>query len=172
MSLKPDLFEGMRFDFTKMLNQKFSLNHRYLYVFFLFFYFMKFNCLKFVCLLICCCLISVLMGPTEVPSQSTETIKIPTAHYEFGSTFIDHPRVTWTSFKCPFSLCVCVFFFIYIYIACVVNDAAAALQLLLWGRILTDGRLNARVKCDLSENLTFKANAQVCICVPIMSNVA
>ncbi|KAG5014795.1 hypothetical protein JHK85_020931 [Glycine max] len=94
MSLKPDLFEGMRFDFTKMLNQKFSLNH------------------------------SVLMGPTEVPSQSTETIKIPTAHYEFGSTFIDHPR------------------------------------LLLWGRILTDGRLNARVKCDLSENLTFKANAQ------------
>ncbi|KAL5189159.1 Mitochondrial import receptor subunit TOM40-1 [Glycine soja] len=95
MSLKPDLFEGMRFDFTKMLNQKFSLNH------------------------------SVLMGPTEVPSQSTETIKIPTAHYEFGSTFIDHPR------------------------------------LLLWGRILTDGRLNARVKCDLSENLTFKANAQL-----------
>ena len=42
------------------------------------------------------------MGPTEVPSQSTETIKIPTAHYEFGSTFIDHPRVTWTSFKWPF----------------------------------------------------------------------
>ncbi|XP_020220455.1 mitochondrial import receptor subunit TOM40-1-like [Cajanus cajan] len=63
MSLKPDLFEGMRFDFTKMLNQKFSLNH------------------------------SVLMGPTEIPSQSTETIKIPTAHYEFGSTFIDHPRL-------------------------------------------------------------------------------
>lgn len=30
VSLKPDLFEGMRFDFTKMLNQKFSLNHRYL----------------------------------------------------------------------------------------------------------------------------------------------
>ncbi|KAL9330294.1 hypothetical protein ACSQ67_005297 [Phaseolus vulgaris] len=95
MSLKPDLFEGMRFDFTKMLNQKFTLNH------------------------------SVLMGPTEIPSQSTETIKIPTAQYEFGSTFIDHPR------------------------------------LLLWGRILTDGRLNARVKCDLSENLTFKANAQL-----------
>ncbi|MED6204493.1 hypothetical protein PIB30_009498 [Stylosanthes scabra] len=95
MSLKPDLFEGMRFDFTKMLNQKFSLNH------------------------------SVLMGPTEIPSQSTETIKIPTANYEFGATFIDHPK------------------------------------LLLWGRILTDGRLNARVKCDVSENLTFKANAQL-----------
>ncbi|CAL0313803.1 unnamed protein product [Lupinus luteus] len=95
MSLKPDLFEGMRFDFTKMLNQNFSLNH------------------------------SVSMGPTEVPSQSAETIKIPTANYEFGATFIDHPR------------------------------------LLLWGRVMTDGRLNARVKCDVSENLTFKANAQL-----------
>ena len=34
-------------------------------------------------------------------------------------------------------------------------------QLMLFGRILTDGRLNARVKADLSENLTLKANAQV-----------
>ena len=32
---------------------------------------------------------------------------------------------------------------------------------MLFGRILTDGRLNARVKCDLTENLTLKANAQV-----------
>ncbi|KAL4398201.1 hypothetical protein AHAS_Ahas01G0268200 [Arachis hypogaea] len=64
------------------------------------------------------------MGPTEIPSQSTETIKIPTANYEFGATFIDHPK------------------------------------LMLLGRILTDGRLNARVKCDVFENLTLKANAQ------------
>ncbi|RYR30059.1 hypothetical protein Ahy_B01g054868 [Arachis hypogaea] len=78
-----------------MLNQKFSLNH------------------------------SVSMGPTEIPSQSTETIKIPTANYVFGATFIDHPK------------------------------------LMLLGRILTDGRLNARVKCDVSENLTLKANAQL-----------
>lgn len=35
------------------------------------------------------------------------------------------------------------------------------LQLMLVGRILTDGRLNARVKCDLTENLTMKINAQV-----------
>ncbi|XLR48046.1 hypothetical protein S83_032706, partial [Arachis hypogaea] len=76
-----------------MLNQKFSLNH------------------------------SVSMGPTEIPSQSMETIKTPTANYEFGATFIDHPKM-------------------------------------LLGRILTDGRLNARVKCDVSENLTLKANAQ------------
>lgn len=32
------------------------------------------------------------MGPTEIPSQSAETIKIPTAHYEFGANFID-PKV-------------------------------------------------------------------------------
>jgi len=28
VSLKPELFEGLRFDFTKGLNQKFSLSHR------------------------------------------------------------------------------------------------------------------------------------------------
>lgn len=32
---------------------------------------------------------SVMMGPTEIPAQSAETIKIPTAHYEFGANFID-----------------------------------------------------------------------------------
>jgi len=36
---------------------------------------------------------SVVMGPTEVPSQSTETIKIPTAQYEFGANFLD-PKVS------------------------------------------------------------------------------
>ncbi|CAH9074157.1 unnamed protein product [Cuscuta epithymum] len=94
MSLKPELFEGMRFDFSKVLNQRFSLSH------------------------------SVFMGPTEVPSQSTETIKIPTANYEFGANFIDP-------------------------------------QLMLFGRLMTDGRLNARLKCDLSENLSLKGNAQL-----------
>jgi hypothetical protein len=34
------------------------------------------------------------MGPMEIPSQSSETIKIPTAHYEFGANFID-PKVTY-----------------------------------------------------------------------------
>lgn len=33
-----------------------------------------------------------MMGPTDIPSQSSETIKIPTAHYEFGANFID-PKV-------------------------------------------------------------------------------
>lgn len=94
MSLKPELFEGLRFDFTKGLNQKFSLSH------------------------------SVFMGSMEVPSQSTDTIKVPTAHYEFGANFLDP-------------------------------------KLMLVGRVLTDGRLNARVKCDLTENLTLKVNAQL-----------
>lgn len=94
MSLKPELFEGMRVDFTKGLNQKFSLSH------------------------------SVTMGPTEIPSQSPETIKIPTAQYEFGANFLDP-------------------------------------KLMLVGRVLTDGRLNARVKCDLTENLSLKANSQL-----------
>ncbi|GAA0158034.1 primary active transporter [Lithospermum erythrorhizon] len=67
---------------------------------------------------------SVFMGPTEIPSQSTETIKVPTAHYEFGANFIDP-------------------------------------KLMLLGRIMTDGRLSARLKCDLAENLTMKANAQL-----------
>ncbi|CAA7390666.1 unnamed protein product [Spirodela intermedia] len=94
MSLKPELFEGMRFDFTKGLNQKFSLSH------------------------------SVFMGSMEVPSQSMKTVKVPTAHYEFGANFLDP-------------------------------------KLMLVGRILTDGRLNARVKCDLTDNLTMKINAQL-----------
>ncbi|KAB5526541.1 hypothetical protein DKX38_020388 [Salix brachista] len=94
VSLKPEYFEGMRFDFTKGLNQKFSLSH------------------------------SVMMGPMEIPSQSSEAIKIPTAHYEFGANFIDQ-------------------------------------KTMLIGRVLTDGRVNARVKCDLTDDLALKANAQL-----------
>lgn len=33
-----------------------------------------------------------MMGPTEVPAQSSEIIKIPTAHYEFGANYFD-PKV-------------------------------------------------------------------------------
>ncbi|XP_010487959.1 PREDICTED: mitochondrial import receptor subunit TOM40-1 [Camelina sativa] len=94
MSLKADNFEGLRFDFTKALNQKFSLSH------------------------------SVMMGPTEVPSQSAETIKIPTAHYEFGANYFEP-------------------------------------KLMLIGRVMTDGRLNARLKADLTDKLIVKANAQI-----------
>ncbi|KQK21895.1 mitochondrial import receptor subunit TOM40-1 [Brachypodium distachyon] len=94
MSLKPELFEGLRFDFTKMLTNKFALSH------------------------------SVLMGSLEVPSQSADVIKVPTSQYEFGANFLDP-------------------------------------KLMLIGRLMTDGRLNARVKCDLTENLALKINAQL-----------
>lgn len=94
MSLKPELFEGLRFDFTKPLSPKFSLSH------------------------------SVYMGSLEMPSQSPETFKVPTAHYEFGANFLDP--------KC-----------------------------MLIGRILTDGRMSARVKYDISEKITMKINAQL-----------
>ncbi|CAN8321314.1 unnamed protein product [Cochlearia groenlandica] len=61
MSLKPELFEGFRFEFNRKLNQKFSLSH------------------------------SLMMGPTdrEVPSQIYEICKIPTSNYEFAANFID-----------------------------------------------------------------------------------
>jgi hypothetical protein len=36
---------------------------------------------------------SVLMGSLEVPSQSADVIKVPTAQYEFGANFIDLPKV-------------------------------------------------------------------------------
>ncbi|KAK4756834.1 hypothetical protein SAY87_006961 [Trapa incisa] len=92
MSLKPDVFEGFRFEFNKGLSPQFALTH------------------------------SVSMGVTEIPSQSPETIKIPTAQYEFGANFMDP-------------------------------------KLMLLGRVLTDGRLNARVKWDFTDNFSLKANA-------------
>ncbi|KAG2588007.1 hypothetical protein PVAP13_5NG188000 [Panicum virgatum] len=59
MALKPDTFEGMRFDFTKMISQHFALSH------------------------------SVNMGSVEVPAQGNDVIKIPTSNYEFGANFIN-----------------------------------------------------------------------------------
>lgn len=35
------------------------------------------------------------------------------------------------------------------------------MQLMLIGRLMTDGRLNARVKADLTDRLVLKANGQV-----------
>mmetsp|Transcript_2605 Transcript_2605/g.8795 ORF Transcript_2605/g.8795 Transcript_2605/m.8795 type:complete len:268 (-) Transcript_2605:48-851(-) len=59
MSLKPELFEGVRFDFTKPLNQKFSLSH------------------------------SLYMGNAELGYQGQQVIKAPIATYEFGANLID-----------------------------------------------------------------------------------
>nr|GEV48551.1 mitochondrial import receptor subunit TOM40-1-like [Tanacetum cinerariifolium] len=102
MSLKADYFEGMRVDFTKGLNHKFSLSH------------------------------SINMGATEIPSQSSEIYKVPTANYEFGANYIDP-------------------------------------KLMLIGRVMTDGRVSARGRCELTENLSFKVNAQL-TSEPNMSN--
>jgi hypothetical protein len=41
---------------------------------------------------------------------------------------------------------------------------------MLIGRLSQDGRVNARVKCDLTENLALKINAQV-ICLFVVSQV-
>lgn len=94
MALKPELFEGLRFDYNKPLNQKFSLAH------------------------------SVFMGNVEVPSQSAQVLKIPNSTYEFGANVLDQ-------------------------------------RMMLIGRVLTDGRMSARVNYMVTENLAVKINAQL-----------
>ncbi|CAK9209466.1 unnamed protein product [Sphagnum troendelagicum] len=97
MSLKPELFEGLRFDFTKPLNQKFSLSH------------------------------SIFMGSVPHPTQSN--IKVPVSHYEFGANLMDPLGKTQ--------------------------------MVMLIGRILTDGRMSARIKYDVNDRFSFKINAQI-----------
>ena len=58
MSLKPDLFEGLRFDLTKPLNHNFALSH------------------------------SVYMGNVEVPTANSQVVKMPIASYEFGANLV------------------------------------------------------------------------------------
>ncbi|CAI5472006.1 unnamed protein product [Closterium sp. Yama58-4] len=93
MSLKPDLFEGLRFDFNKPLNQSFSLSH------------------------------SVLMGSAEVPNQSGGILKVPHSSYEFGANVLDAKKM-------------------------------------LIGR-MADGRLSARVSCQVTDSVALKVNAQI-----------
>ncbi|KAL1192620.1 putative mitochondrial import receptor subunit TOM40-2 [Cardamine amara subsp. amara] len=95
MSLKPELFEGFRVDFNKMMNQKFFFSH------------------------------NLLMGPTEIPSRTPgKILKVSSSNYEFGANFYDP-------------------------------------KFMLMGRITMDGKLNARAKCDLTDNFSVKANAQL-----------
>lgn len=58
MSLKPDLFEGFRFDVTKPLNNNFSLSH------------------------------SVFMGSTELPTSGPQALKMSVGTYEFGANLV------------------------------------------------------------------------------------
>ncbi|KAK1664288.1 hypothetical protein QYE76_052447 [Lolium multiflorum] len=94
MSLKPDVFEGFRFDFTKMLGEYFALSH------------------------------SATMGNMELPSRGDDVIKVPTTGYEFGANFFDP-------------------------------------KMMLIGRMSHEGRLNARVKYDLTDDICLKYNAQL-----------
>lgn len=97
MSLRPELFEGMRFDFFKGLDQKFSLGHRFLYSPLSTFVFAFLPHQSFLCFCLFHWLfsypISVSMGPVTIPRQSAEILKVPTANYEFGAYFIDHLKV-------------------------------------------------------------------------------
>ncbi|MEW5303334.1 MAG: hypothetical protein WDW38_001658 [Sanguina aurantia] len=58
MALKPDLFEGMRFEITKPLNQNFFLSH------------------------------SLFMGNMEMQTGGRQIIKTPIGNYEFGANVI------------------------------------------------------------------------------------
>ncbi|GAQ87361.1 TOM40 mitochondrial import outer membrane translocon protein [Klebsormidium nitens] len=57
-SLKPELFEGCRFDFTRPLSPKFALTH------------------------------GILMGPMEVPQQTPQIVKVVHSQYEFGANYV------------------------------------------------------------------------------------
>lgn len=59
-SLKPDLFEGLRFDLTKPLNQNFGISH------------------------------SIFMGNVDVPSQTPQPLKTSIGQYEFGANLISN----------------------------------------------------------------------------------
>lgn len=58
MSLKPDLFEGLRFDLTKPLNHNFALSH------------------------------SIFMGNIDVPTANAQVVKMPVGTYEFGANLV------------------------------------------------------------------------------------
>jgi mitochondrial import receptor subunit TOM40 len=58
MSLKPDLFEGMRFDLTKPLNHNFALSH------------------------------SIFLGNVDVPTANGQVVKMPISNYEFGANLV------------------------------------------------------------------------------------
>lgn len=58
MSLKPDLFEGLRFDLTKPLNNNFALSH------------------------------SIFMGNVDVPTSGAQALKMGVGTYEFGANLV------------------------------------------------------------------------------------
>lgn len=70
VSLKPDLFEGLKFDFSKPLNMNFAVTH------------------------------SIYMGNVEMPMGAPgATLKVPVGTYEFGANLISS-KVTYTVASC------------------------------------------------------------------------
>lgn len=70
VSLKPDLFEGLKFDFSKPLNMNFAVTH------------------------------SIYMGNVEMPMGAPgATLKVPVGTYEFGANLISS-KVTNTVASC------------------------------------------------------------------------
>ncbi|KXZ56173.1 hypothetical protein GPECTOR_1g149 [Gonium pectorale] len=62
IALKPDTFEGLRFEINKPLNQHFFLSH------------------------------SLFMGNTELPTGGRQIIKTPVGNYEFGATVVNEAQ--------------------------------------------------------------------------------
>jgi mitochondrial import receptor subunit TOM40 len=100
VSLKPDVFEGFRFDFTKMLGEYFALSHRYPARPTPAVYFpanrYQSGCTFFTILFCLHDSNSATMGNMELPSRGDDVIKVPTTSYEFGANFFD-PKVNTLS---------------------------------------------------------------------------
>ncbi|KAG0609426.1 hypothetical protein M758_8G183400 [Ceratodon purpureus] len=94
MSLKPELFEGLRFDITRPLNNKFALSN------------------------------SLFMGSVGLPGNRQSK-----AHFELGADLVDQ--------KGKMDI------------------------VLVMGRVLSDARMSARVKYDVNERFSIKADAQL-----------
>ena len=139
MSLKPELFEGLRFDFSKGVNQKFSLTHS------IFMGSVEARARSRALALPRCAAAPPLAAPlpcrdadvarlancatraaprTQVPSQGSQTIKVPASSYEFGSILVDG-------------------------------------NTMMIGKVFTDGRLTGRIKYDVSDALSLKLQTQL-----------
>lgn len=97
------------------------------------------------------------MGSMEIPSQGAEVIKVPTSTYDFGANFLDPKVVFFQEGIGPVLVLLYVICMLILYFDLNVIPP----KMMLIGRVSHDGRVNARVKCDLTDNLCLKINAQV-----------
>lgn len=127
--LKPDTFEGLRFDFTRPLNQNFAICH------------------------------SMFAGNVEVPTNNAQVIKMPMGTYEFGANLVSNRvrNTAMWHMKYGHGLChapakeeptvPCTSPLIIHTGKLAVKRYALCMQgNMMVGRILTDGRMTGRVK--------------------------